>query len=65
MFLLFTVALAGLGWYLVRKSKQPENQTEDGQLKQFQEANKVVEATWDDVQLEDLLAMEVGYRLIL
>ncbi|MEX6377172.1 MULTISPECIES: flagellar biosynthesis protein FlhA [Providencia] len=64
VFLLFTVALAGLGWYLVRKSKQPENQTEDGQLKQFQEANKVVEATWDDVQLEDLLAMEVGYRLI-
>ncbi|EPC2529037.1 TPA: flagellar biosynthesis protein FlhA [Providencia stuartii] len=64
VFLLFTAALAGLGWYLVRKAKQPESQTDDGQLKQFQEANKVVEATWDDVQLEDLLAMEVGYRLI-
>ncbi|EPG9800148.1 flagellar biosynthesis protein FlhA [Providencia stuartii] len=64
VFLLFTTALAGLGWYLVRKAKQPESQTDDGQMKQFQEANKVVEATWDDVQLEDLLAMEVGYRLI-
>lgn len=64
VFLLFTAALAGLGWYLVRKAKQPESQTDDGQMKQFQEANKVVEATWDDVQLEDLLAMEVGYRLI-
>lgn len=64
VFLLFTAALAGLGWYLVRKAKQPESQADDGQMKQFQEANKVVEATWDDVQLEDLLAMEVGYRLI-
>lgn len=64
VFLLFTAALAGLGWYLVKKSKQPEQKSEDGQLKQVQEANKVVEATWDDVQLEDLLAMEVGYRLI-
>ncbi|MDX4947293.1 flagellar biosynthesis protein FlhA [Providencia manganoxydans] len=64
VFLLFTAALAGLGWYLVKKSKQPEQKSEDGQLKQVQEANKVMEATWDDVQLEDLLAMEVGYRLI-
>ncbi|EMF0916743.1 MULTISPECIES: flagellar biosynthesis protein FlhA [Providencia] len=64
VFLLFTAALAGLGWYLIRKAKQPESQADDGQMKQFQEANKVVEATWDDVQLEDLLAMEVGYRLI-
>ena len=64
VFLLFTAALAGLGWYLVKKAKQPEQKSEDGQLKQVQEANKVMEATWDDVQLEDLLAMEVGYRLI-
>ena len=49
---------------MVKKSKQPEQKSEDGQLKQVQEANKVMEATWDDVQLEDLLAMEVGYRLI-
>lgn len=65
VFLLFTAALAALGWYLVRKSQQPESATGDGsQAQHFQEANKVVEATWDDVQLEDLLAMEVGYRLI-
>ncbi len=28
------------------------------------ENNTVVEATWNDVQLEDSLGMEVGYRLI-
>ncbi len=28
------------------------------------ENNAVVEATWNDVQLEDSLGMEVGYRLI-
>ncbi|BDY95386.1 hypothetical protein MUTS15_40430 [Escherichia coli] len=28
------------------------------------ENNSVVEATWNDVQLEDSLGMEVGYRLI-
>lgn len=64
VFLLFTVALAGLGWHLIRKADQSENISDDSQIKQFQDANKVVEATWDDVQLEDLLAMEVGYRLI-
>lgn len=64
VFLLFTAALAGLGWHLTRKANEPEAKTDNEQLKQVQEANKVVEATWDDVQLEDLLAMEVGYRLI-
>ncbi|EKT62248.1 flagellar biosynthesis protein FlhA [Providencia burhodogranariea] len=64
VFLLFTAALAGLGWYLVHKEKQPGSLSDDSQMKHFQDANKVVEATWDDVQLEDLLAMEVGYRLI-
>ncbi len=28
------------------------------------ENNSVVEATWNDVQLEDSLGMEVGYQLI-
>lgn len=64
VFLLFTAALAGLGWHLVRKTKQSAHISDDSQIKQFKDANKVVEATWDDVQLEDLLAMEVGYRLI-
>lgn len=65
MFLLFTVALASLGWYLVKKSKEPVKETDNNvQEQQFREANKVTEATWDDVVAEDLLAMEVGYRLI-
>lgn len=64
VFLLFTAALAGLGWHLVRKAKQSAHISDDSQIQQFKDANKVVEATWDDVQLEDLLAMEVGYRLI-
>ncbi|MEQ5126660.1 flagellar biosynthesis protein FlhA [Providencia alcalifaciens] len=64
VFLLFTAALAALGWYLVKRARNPEKAMDDSQAQHFQEANKVVEATWDDVQLEDLLAMEVGYRLI-
>jgi len=65
VFLLFTVALASLGWDLVKKSKEPVKETDTNiQAQQFREANKVTEATWDDVVAEDLLAMEVGYRLI-
>lgn len=35
-----------------------------GVEQQLHEKLKVIEATWSDVQLEDPLGMEVGYRLI-
>ncbi|EEG85818.1 FHIPEP family protein [Proteus penneri ATCC 35198] len=33
-------------------------------MEEVEKQNRVVEASWEDVQLEDPLAMEVGYRLI-
>lgn len=61
VFLLFTAALLGLAWWM----KQRENTVPAvGTEPQQHEKPKVIEATWSDVQLEDPLGMEVGYRLI-
>ncbi|MBS9426859.1 flagellar biosynthesis protein FlhA [Photorhabdus akhurstii] len=61
VFLLFTAALAGLGWYLYRRADAPVVNTEKPKIEEQQQAS---EASWSDVQLEDPLGMEVGYRLI-
>ncbi|KGT90547.1 flagellar biosynthesis protein FlhA [Erwinia typographi] len=62
VFLLFTAALLGLAWYLrgkeVRPKIAPQVQTRPV------ETPSNTEASWTDVQLEDSLGMEVGYRLI-
>ncbi len=62
VFLLFTAALLGLAWYLrgkeVRPKAAPQVQTRPV------ETPSNTEASWTDVQLEDSLGMEVGYRLI-
>ncbi len=61
VFLLFTAGLLGLArWIRGREQKAP---AEPKPVK-MAENNTVVEATWNDVQLEDSLGMEVGYRLI-
>lgn len=61
VFLLFTAGLLGLAWWIRgREQKMP---AEPKPVK-MAENNAVVEATWNDVQLEDSLGMEVGYRLI-
>lgn len=53
--------MLGLAWWLRgREEKAPE----ESQPVKMPENNSVVEATWNDVQLEDSLGMEVGYRLI-
>ena len=62
VFLLFTAALLGLAWWVRGRDMkaavlpQPVTSTETN--------TQVVEASWNDVQLEDSLGMEVGYRLI-
>ncbi|AKH65559.1 MULTISPECIES: flagellar biosynthesis protein FlhA [Photorhabdus] len=61
VFLLFTAALAGLGWYLYRRADGPVMNAEKPKVEEQQQAS---EASWSDVQLEDPLGMEVGYRLI-
>lgn len=54
------IAGAGSWWIRGREQKAP---AEPKPVK-MAENNTVVEATWNDVQLEDSLGMEVGYRLI-
>ncbi|MDY0972656.1 flagellar biosynthesis protein FlhA [Siccibacter turicensis] len=62
VFLLFTGALLGLAWWMRgREMKAPEPVA---QINKAPETSQAVEATWNDVQLEDSLGMEVGYRLI-
>nr|WP_024968351.1 flagellar biosynthesis protein FlhA [Pantoea sp. IMH] len=62
VFLLFTAALLGLAWYLRGKEMQPK--AEVPVKTRAPETAATVEASWTDVQLEDSLGMEVGYRLI-
>ena len=64
VFLLFTGALLALAWWLRGREMQPKKQPESASLMKTQETPATVEASWTDVQLEDSLGMEVGYRLI-
>ncbi|HDG1692532.1 TPA: flagellar biosynthesis protein FlhA [Kluyvera georgiana] len=62
VFLLFTAALLGLAWWIRgREMKAPE---QPQPVNAPESSSQAVEATWSDVQLEDTLGMEVGYRLI-
>ncbi|EHD22045.1 MULTISPECIES: flagellar biosynthesis protein FlhA [Brenneria] len=61
VFLLFTTALLALAWWMRgAQQKMPAVAPEPSAM----EKHQVVEASWADVQLEDPLGMEVGYRLI-
>ncbi|HDL8241691.1 TPA: flagellar biosynthesis protein FlhA [Yersinia enterocolitica] len=61
VFLLFTAALLALAWRLRGKQSQ---QSAAAEAPVMQDQQQATEATWSDVQLEDPLGMEVGYRLI-
>ncbi len=61
VFLLFTAALLGLAWWMRGREMQTP---EAPQPVKMPENPQAVEASWNDVQLEDSLGMEVGYRLI-
>jgi flagellar biosynthesis protein FlhA len=66
VFLLFTFTLLGIAWWLRgREDEQqksgaahPDSATAEAEVAQVNEAN------WSDVQMEDVLGLEVGYRLI-
>lgn len=66
VFLLFTAALLGIAWWLrgregdVIKSGSVQADADAAE----NEVAQVNEATWSDVQMEDTLGLEVGYRLI-
>lgn len=61
VFLLFTAALLALAWRMRGKQSQ---QPAVAEAPVMQDQQQATEATWSDVQLEDPLGMEVGYRLI-
>ncbi|TGD70836.1 flagellar biosynthesis protein FlhA [Mangrovimicrobium sediminis] len=62
VFLLFTTALGSLAWYLAkRQASAPE--PEPAPLLDVAPPEST-EASWDDVQLVDVLGLEVGHRLI-
>ncbi|UNH31817.1 flagellar biosynthesis protein FlhA [Moellerella wisconsensis] len=63
IFLLFTAVLGFLGWRLFKRGQQ-SSQTDDFEQPTLESAYKPTEASWDDVQPEDPLALEIGFRLI-
>ncbi|WP_145542209.1 flagellar biosynthesis protein FlhA [Yersinia alsatica] len=68
VFLLFTAGLLGLAWWIrghqlanPTGSKRATNKDDNASTKA---EPQVTEASWSDVQHEDVLGLEVGYRLI-
>ncbi|MCL6744371.1 flagellar biosynthesis protein FlhA [Kosakonia sp. R1.Fl] len=70
VFLMFTAILLGLAWWLRgREMKNPGRRSavsEDKDSASALAANDqaTAEASWADVEMEDVLGLEVGYRLI-
>ncbi len=62
VFLLFTGLLGGLAFYLSRREQQAVE--EELLTPKAPPTQEMPEATWDDVQLVDVLGFEVGHRLI-
>lgn len=63
VFLLFTGALLALAWW-TRGQEQKAPAVKEVAPSAADSGKQLVEASWSDVQLEDPLGMEVGYRLI-
>jgi len=72
VFLMFTAILLGLAWWMRgREMKKPAGAgrgivRDDKDSASAQAANDQAsaEASWEDVEMEDVLGLEVGYRLI-
>ncbi|MDR0806653.1 MAG: flagellar biosynthesis protein FlhA [Enterobacteriaceae bacterium] len=67
VFLLFTIALLGIAWWLRGRQMQansPASEEKNRSDAQTEAARAATEASWADVQMEDVLGLEVGYRLI-
>ena len=60
-FLTIAAVLAGLGLWLTRRQRE---QLETEPLGLIEEVDAPVDVTWDDIPPVDVLALEVGYRLI-
>lgn len=63
VFLLFTAILVVLSWWL-NKQKKNDTTASTKQVDKQATTPSNIEASWSDVSIEDILAMEVGYGLI-
>ncbi|MFQ0973654.1 flagellar biosynthesis protein FlhA [Gilliamella sp. CG35] len=63
VFLLFTAILVVLSWWL-NKQKKNDMTASTKQVDTQATTPSNIEASWSDVSIEDILAMEVGYGLI-
>lgn len=63
VFLLFTAILVMLSWWL-NKQKKNDTTASTKQVDTQATTPSNIEASWSDVSIEDILAMEVGYGLI-
>ena len=63
VFLMFTAGLLALAWW-TRGQEQKKPAAKEAVPAAAESGKQMVEASWQDVQLEDPLGMEVGYRLI-
>ncbi|MCX8588429.1 MULTISPECIES: flagellar biosynthesis protein FlhA [unclassified Gilliamella] len=63
VFLLFTAILVVLSWWL-NKQKKNDTTASTKQVDTQATTPSNIEASWSDVSIEDILAMEVGYGLI-
>ena len=66
VFLLFTVTLLAIAWWLRGREGETNKSSTARANSDITDAEvaQVNEATWSDVQMEDMLGLEVGYRLI-
>lgn len=66
VFLLFTSSLLGIAWWLRGQEGKAKKTgaAPSAPTRADADVAQVNEATWSDVQMEDVLGLEVGYRLI-
>ncbi len=69
VFLLFTVVLLALAWWmrgrqLAAPARNVAREDKDSASAQAANDHASAEASWEDVEMEDVLGLEVGYRLI-
>ncbi|MDT8399997.1 MAG: flagellar biosynthesis protein FlhA, partial [Pseudomonadales bacterium] len=64
VFLFFTLLLGSLAWFLMKRQHSGAVKTEEKPVVNIAAATESAEASWDDVQLIDILSLEVGHRLI-
>ncbi|QCI23790.1 flagellar biosynthesis protein FlhA [Buchnera aphidicola (Macrosiphoniella sanborni)] len=63
IFLVFTVLLLILSWWLYEKKYSLESDFLDSNTKYKLIHDSIAEASWNDVELEDPLKIEIGYKL--